>query len=273
MWYTEAKKMEKVIWEKGLVVSVIVILCSLAVMPVIRGLDVSSSKEGYGEIYCSSNSYDELQEHFIDVELVEYKPDGSIVKRIVPLKENIVNELKNKLTNAITVEERFPILKEYGLIPDGTLLDDWEKGMYEKAEILGLTETKVNEITSEYRRTTNFRLPILLTFFSKIGAVFTLGGRVRMGFPSYVGMTKFFRGFRFFDLVDVCWGLFGVVDAKNFLRGHSLVTMPGFMCLAGFVGIHIHIPLLLNIYTGYSAMTFAAGLGFHDVTFLPWIPR
>lgn len=265
--------MKKAIWKKGLVISIIVIFCSLTVVPVIRSLNVTSSKEGYEGIYCNPNSYDELQEHFIDVELVEYKPDGSIVRRIVPLTQNVVNELKSKLTNAKTIEERFPILKEYGLIPDGTLIKDWEKGMYEKAEILGLTKDKANEITSEYKRTTNVRLPILLTFFCKVGAVYTLGGRVRMGFPSYVGMTKFFRGFRFFDLIDVCWGLVGVVDTKNFLRGHSLVTMPGFMFLAGFVGAHIHIPLFLNIYTGYSAMTYAAGIGFHDVTFLPWIPR
>ena len=145
--------------------------------------------------------------------------------------------------------------------------------MYEKAEILGLTKDRADEITSWYVRTTNLRLPILLTFFCKVGAVYTLGGRVRMGFPSYVGLTKFFRGFRFFDLVDVCWGLVGVIDTKSFLRGHSLVTMPGLMCLAGFIGTHIHIPLFLNIYTGYSAIAYAAGIGFHDVTFLPWIPR
>ena len=112
----------------------------------------------------------------------------------------------------------------------------------------------------------------MISFFNKVDAVYVMSTRSRIGFPLYRGLLKFVTRFRFIDLVDLSGGLIGIVNARNVLRQHALVTMPSVLGLGGFVGMHIHIPFILNIYTGFSAVTFAAGLGIHTVGWLPWIP-
>ena len=69
------------------------------------------------------------------------------------------------------------------------------------------------------------------------------------------------------DLVNMCWGALGILETKGLLRAHSLVMVPSILVMSGFVGIHAHIPMLLNVYNGFSAMTFAAGLGPHNIKF------
>lgn len=58
-----------------------------------------------------------------------------------------------------------------------------------------------------------------------------------------------------------------MVETKGLLRTHTMAAVASFMALAGFVGVHIHIPFILDLYNGFSAMTFAVGLGMKYINF------
>ncbi len=135
--------------------------------------------------------------------------------------------------------------------------------MRERAALLGLDQQDANNLNDEEAAGRLLRMPLLLNFFCKVNAAYILSGEAGVGLPPLFGMVKFFGGHRVaqFDLFDVCWGAFGVLQTKTLFRQHSMVTMPSLLGMAGFVGIHVHVPFMLNIYNGYSAITFAAGLG------------
>ena len=257
----------KAIWKKSLVAVVVVVFLNLALVSVINTANHSPLKieeKNYGN---NGSGFKEMQEDFIEAEITEYGSNG-IEKRIVSLPRVEVEKLKNKLMEAATMEERFCILQQYGLISQSSMVN-WEKGMYEKAEKMGLTKSRTQNITPKYESIGIFNLPILLNFLCKVNAIYILSGNARLGLPPIIGFTKFFGGSRIlsFDLIDMCWGAFGVLETKGLIRSHALTTVPSFMCLAGFVGIHIHIPMILDLYNGFSAMTFAIGLGLHSINF------
>jgi hypothetical protein len=264
-------KKAKSILRKSLVVVVVVIFSSLAATSAINSsntsrIKVKDLKEGDND---NNINLDVIQEKFIEAEITEYKSDGLTEKKIIPLLFSEVDELKTRLTSVETIEERFLILKESGLIPEESFLDYWKQGMYQKAEKIGLNKDNAGKIQPEYEAASIFRLPILLNFLCKINAIYILSGDARIGLPPFAGLIKFFGGSRIlsFDLIDMCWGVFGMLETKGILRHHTMAIMPSFMCLAGFVGVHIHIPMVLNIYNGFSAMTFAVGLGPHSINF------
>jgi len=261
--------MRKAIWKKGLAVVAIVMFFNLTLTSAVSTLNLSPLKTKDGK-YCNDrDNYKEVQEKSVKAEITEYTSNGLIEKRVIALSQGEADELKSKLIDAETFEERFSILKEYGLILREISLENWKEGMYKKAEAMGLTKDKSQDITSKYKTIGIFKLPLLLNFLCKVNAIYVLSGNARLGLPPIVGLTKFFGSSRIlsFDLIDMCWGLFGVLETKSLLRSHTLATIPSFMCLAGFVGMHIHIPLVLDIYSGFSAMTFAVGLGIHGINF------
>ena len=259
--------MRKAIWKKGLAIIATIIFFNLTLMSAVGALNPMFLRAENRKDYGNNENYKEMQ-GFIEVEITEYNSNGLTERRIIALPESEVDKLKSKLIEAETVEERFCILKKYGLVSEEALLH-WKEGMYKKAERMGLTKYKTQNIVSRYEELGIFKMPILLNFLCKVNAIYILGGNTRLGLPPLIGLTKFFGGSRIlsFDLIDMCWGTFGVLETKGLLRNHALATVPSFMCLAGFVGIHIHIPLVLDIYNGFSAVTFAIGLGLHAINF------
>lgn len=201
--------------------------------------------------------------------VTRYTADGSTEQRAVTLSLQAVQTLKDKITEATTTEQRFSLLQEYGLLSDDASLDAWKTGMQERAALLGLDQQDANNLNDGEAAARLLRMPLLLNFFCKVNAIYILSGEAGVGLPPLFGMMKFFGGQRVaqFDLFDVCWGAFGVIQTKTLFRQHSMVTMPSLLGMAGFVGIHVHIPFVLNIYNGYSAITFAAGLGPHSINF------
>jgi len=257
----------KAIWKKGLAAVVVIVFLNLALVSVINTANRSPLKIEEKNYENNGSGFKEMQEDFIEAEITEYDSNG-IEKRIVSLPMVEVEKLKNKLMEAETMEEKFCVLQQYGLISQKSSMVSWEREMYEKAEKMGLLDGKQN-ITPKYEAMGIFNLPILLNFLCKVNAIYILSGNARLGLPPIIGFTKFFGGSRIlsFDLIDMCWGAFGVLETKGLLRNHALTTIPSFMCLAGFVGIHIHIPMILDLYNGFSAMTFAIGLGLHSINF------
>jgi hypothetical protein len=251
---------------KGLAVVTVAIFIGIALTPVVTTQNLSLLKTGGQANHANNN---EAQEELVKVEVTQYSHDGLTEKRIVTLPQNEVNKLRERLIDTKTTEERFCILKEYGLILKERSLESWKEGMYRKAEGMGLREYEVQNLTSKYERMGISNLPVLLSFFCKVNAIYVLSGDVNLGFLPIIGLNKFFGSLRVltFDLVDVCWGAFGMLETKGLLRNHALIGVASFMAMAGFVGIHVHIPLVIDVYNGFSAMTFAAGLGMHSINF------
>ena len=202
-------------------------------------------------------------------EITEYRADGSAVQHIVTLTRSMVEDLRTALLETPNQEKRFDILRKYGLLPEGANLDEWQSNMMHRADAIGFDRHDAYDIAADSAKLGLFKLPILLNFFCMVNGVYMLGGSAGLGLPPLLGFLKFFGSTRIIsmDLVDMCWGAIGMLETKGLLRQHSLVMVPSFLFMAGFVGIHIHIPLVLNLYNGFSAMTFATGLGPHSIKF------
>lgn len=196
------------------------------------------------------------QNELIEIEVVEYKEDGSIEERIVILSRFEADELKIKLINTDTIEKRFAIYKEYEIVSTETTFDMWEKGMQQKANRLSLTKDSI-------KVRNRIKVPILLSFFNKIDVVCFLGTSLRIGLSPIVNWINI-KGI---DLIDACWGFFGILSTDGLLSSHSIVAMPLFMAVIGFVGVTFKIPFTVQIVSGFSAVTAAFGIGLHTVDY------
>ena len=256
--------MRKEIWRKGLVVIAVAVFLNLAIHSAISARN-SMLPEMEEQKNKECKSYEETE--VIEVEVTEYGENGLTESKTIELPKKVVNELRNRLIDAKGMEERFYILKEYGLISEKAM-ETWKKGMYQKAESMGLAKLEQQATATKYGKLGILNFPVMLNFLCKVNAIYILNGNAHLGFPPIAGLMKFFGSkILSFDIVDMCWGVLGILETKGLLRTHTLVAIPSFMCLAGFVGVHIHIPLVLDIYNGFSAMAFALGLGIHGIDF------
>jgi hypothetical protein len=205
-----------------------------------------------------NNDIENNQEKLFDVEITEYKPNGNIEKRTVKFTQEEVNELKTKMTTANTVDQQLVLLKDYDLVSDDITIEDLQNGMYQRASSLGITKEVLPEKAM-------FRLPILLTFFNKITAVYMGGLSLRIGISPIIRLINLILRTNLpgLDVVDFCGGLFGILSTQGLLATHALITMPGFFGMIGFVGYSIKIPLMMHIFTGLSVITYGFGLGIH----------
>ncbi len=176
----------------------------------------------------------------VKAEVVEYN-GYAMEKRTMRLSMDKIREIIDAKG-----KEKIDLLEKYGLISDD--LDNLNR-------------------TSFAFFGNILHMPFILTSFCKINAVYVLGGDYRIGLP-ITGIKKLFGSSMFsYDFANAAWGALGVVEVKGLLRSHTMVMVPSFMTNIGFVGVHIHIPMLLDIYHGYSAFTFAIGFGMKSVTF------
>jgi len=248
---------------KSLAIAIIAIFFGLASMPAIgeiNHLNLESEKIGWNKNH----------EKVVEIEVTQYKSDGSIEVEKVKLTQSNVSKLKSELINAKTIEERLPLLKKYGIIPQEVTPEDLKKGMYAKAESMGLSKERIQKIVPQYGTKTLIP-PILIAFLSRVDAVYFFGNSLRIGLSPIIDLLYFIAGWgmKKIDFFDTCWGMFGVVSTEGLLVSHSFVGMPSITWLAGFVGYSIKFPLTMHIFTGYSVMIFAIGIGIHDVSFLP----
>ncbi len=176
----------------------------------------------------------------VKAEVVEYN-GYAMEKRTMRLSMDKIREIIDAKG-----KEKIDLLEKYGLISDD--LDNLNR-------------------TSFAFFGNILHMPFILTSFCKINAVYVLGGDYRIGLP-ITGIKKLFGSSMFsYDFANAAWGALGVVEVKGLLRSHTMVMVPSFMTNIGFVGVHIHVPMLLDIYHGYSAFTFAIGFGMKSVTF------
>jgi len=203
--------------------------------------------------YVSASASQE-KEKMINVEITQYDENGIAEKKTIKLPYHIVEMLKEKLIKA-NDNERTKLLREYGLLPEHEMKYPVRDG------------NNIN--TTVYGKLGLINVPVLFSTFSRVNAIYVLNGGIHLGIP-ITGTRKFFGSNVFsYDLIDMCWGAIGIVETQGLVRTHTLITIPSVLLMGGFIGIHIHVPMLLDIYHGYSAMTFAVGLGFHSINFNP----
>lgn len=268
--------MVKEIVIKGLSVGIITLFMSLTALPALstgHSFIEGETNRKLGTSQTMNTPSDGRGSNTIKIELTEYRSDGKCETQIVELSMDAAREILKTFQNPQYSMEKFSILKKHGLIPRDTLIEDWRRGMYDRAKTLGIFPENIQAFSQLSRESTRLKIPFMVSVLNKIDAVSIISSRIRIGVPPYRGLPKLMMGFRSMDLFDICGGLVGIINTKNVIRQHSFVAMPSVMGMIGFIGVHIHIPFILNIYTGFSALTYAGGLGIHTVDFLPWLPN
>lgn len=235
--------MKKLNLKNIFVIGVITLFLILALSPVIQ-----------------ANNKTKNSVELLEIEIEEFKGDGSVEKNIIQLTKKELNDLKNEILSTRSVEGQLLILKKYNLIPEDKTIYDLEKEMFKKASNLGININEKSTIL-------HFRLPILLQFFKKVTATYIGGISTNFGLKFLVKIINRVLGINLptFDFADFSGGLFGVVTTDGLLlkNSHTLITFPGFSGMIGFVGFRTNFPFLLHTYTGYSAVTFGLGIGMH----------
>lgn len=252
--------MKNSINKKFVLMSGFLAIIGMVFTPVVSSLNTQSVRQIMDNIQISD-------ENLIDIEITEYSADGSTFTKTISLKSTDVENLKNQILEAKSLEEKCSILRSFGLIEDEDTPEVWQKEMFEKASDLGLSEELIRE------KCFHWRLPILLTFFNSIDAVFVMGNALRIGTSPLVNFVNAMLNLNLkgIDAIDAAWGLIGVVNSKGLLFSHAFVAFPAMFTTMGFVGISIKIPFYVHIFTGFSVVTGAIGIGLHtrDCNLLP----
>jgi hypothetical protein len=266
--------MTKEILMKGLSIGIITLFMSITVLSAFSTGQTLNKKETDQErgITNTMNAALGTRGNTIEITLSEYRPDGTCVTRVVELSVKAAREIIKTFQNPQDSPEKFNILKKHGLLNRDATLNDWRNGMCDRAKSLGILPGEIQTLFHVGMESARLKVPLMINGFSKVDVVSVIGSRTRIGVPFYRGFMKLFTRFRFVDLIDVCTGLVGIINTKNLIRQHSFIAIPSIIGMVGFVGMHMHIPLILNIYTGFAALTCAGGLGIHTVDFLPWLP-
>lgn len=192
----------------------------------------------------------------LEVEVTDYKSDGSTDSRIVLMKRSVAKELKEKFLDAETLAERLEVLKNFDLISEDTTLEDWFNGMLEKAESIGVRD-------SNFLTRTKIRLPIMISALNKVTSVSIVGGSKRIGITPIIRLIELITKLDIprADVIVTQSGLLSILNTKSVLSKNTMITVLGFTGHVGFVGTGIKIPLLMHVHTGYSALSFGLGLG------------
>jgi hypothetical protein len=185
-----------------------------------------------------------------------------------------VKQLREELRNAEGEEERLSIYKDYGLIPQHVTLDKLRAGMEEKAQRLGITREKLEEIQKQiFKNIRNndiisivlrflcyvegdagwgLRLYLPMSFFTaRINSLFVLLG-LPIAIPSI-------------DLMNIGLVFLGGIYTSGIIRPPKDQNYFGIMfyLVLGFVGFAFAInPLFIfgaELFIGFSALTFAVG--------------
>ena len=105
----------------------------------------------------------------------------------------------------------------------------------------------------------------MLSAFNKVNAVSIGGTSTRLGFQFFIRIIEKITKLDIprADILDLSSGLLNVLDVKNPLSKHTIISTLGFSGHIGFVGTSVKFPFLLHIFTGYSALSFHLGIGIH----------
>ncbi len=200
---------------------------------------------------------------FFDVEITEYKSDGTIDRNIISLTKVELLNLKKELLASKTIGEKLSVFKGKGLISRDVKVSNLEQGMYQKAEKFGISK---NMNSNEFK----IRPPILLTLFSTVNTFYFGGGSLSLGLSPLMRLINMIIpiGLPGIDIVNFIGGFFGITHTVGIFYKQIMITFPGFSSMLGFVGYSFKIPTTMHVFIGFSVATIGLGLG---IKFKEWI--
>jgi hypothetical protein len=244
------------------------------------------------EIYKKTNEKKPLGKvKEVSFEVIEFKSDGTKEIKIVEMTIQESKELKNKLKEISTSDEKLSLYKEYGLIPEDVTLEKLKKGMNERAESIGLSEEKLSQISEK-----NFNILTDFDFFginSRCSVIGSNGCPLRLIFGlstitrvinCYLLFYSYFLNFLNLNIIvpsiDLINSHLGFIISFQALNGlHPDINLDGLsifgiLGMIGFVGFYVHasdywpfflLPVLtfMDAFFGYSALVLVAGNEFN----------
>jgi len=192
-----------------------------------------------------------------EIEVTNYKSDGSITTEIISIKKSDMKILKNKLLNTESIEERLEVLKEYNIVSKNQTANDLYQGMLKKSNKIGLDKSSLS--------IPKFRAPVVLSLFNKVTSVSVGGFSTRIGVTPLIKIINLILKLNLprLDVIDTTTALVGILHVNNPIARHTMVSALGFFGHVGFVGTAIKFPIAFHVFNGYSALTFGLGIGIH----------
>jgi len=265
---------EKNFLKKGLVIGIIILFVGMAILPGTYANVTNLNSVQQNTVSLNINNREELKtvlfskEDVVEILITENKPDGSIEETIVPLPREQAEELREELKEAREPEEKIAIYKEYELISQDVSLEQLRIGMLQKAQHLGLTQKKIENLN----RLAFFIKNVLSTNIS-FNYNCSVYGKLTKGMKYLFGLSAFTSSINFLfklwlipyripsaDLLDIFVTEKGKLDAFNgslpdfHTRWDFLIAV-----IFGFVGYSFVIPLIPGVLTqgeffGYAAV-------------------
>jgi len=221
---------------------------------------------------------------YFDIIITEYKSDGSSEKIIKSISQKQAEQLVRDLKEVKDLEEVLTLYQNYGLISKDVTVEQLRVGMEKKKQSLGLTQEKLNELSSEMNTFMNKRL-FFSGFFEKratnylcsVSILFMFSLKLFFGLSVLTAIINFLLDTYFdisfyipsIDLLDICVSFLGSFSAKNGIKpdidGSGILAF----IMAGFVGFHFSFPprifvSALNEFVGFSAF---AGFMWSEIDF------
>lgn len=192
-----------------------------------------------------------------EIEVTNYNPDGSITTEMISIKKSDMQNLKNKLINTESIDERLEILKEYDIVSKDQTANDLYQGMLKKSNKIGLDRSILS--------IPKFRPPIMVSLFNKVTSVSVGGFSTRIGVTPLIKIINLILKLNLprLDIIDTTTALVGILNVNNPIAKHTMVSAFGFFGHVGFVGTSIKFPIAFHVFSGYSALTFGMGIGIH----------
>ena len=260
--------------KKGLVIGIIILFVGVAILPGTYA-NVSNLNTVQQEIVSFNiNNRGELntvlfsEEDVVEILITENKPDGSIEETIALLPREQVKELSEELKEAREPEEKIAIYKEYELISQDVSLEQLRVGMLQKAQHLGLTQKKMENLNRLAFFIKNvFSTNMSFNYNCSVYGKLTTGMKYLFGLSAFTSSINFL--FKFWlmpyriasvDLLDIFVTEKGKLDAFNGSLP-DFHTQWGFLIavIFGFVGYSFVVPIIPGVLTqgeffGYAAV-------------------
>lgn len=258
--------------KKLLAVAVILLFFGVAFAPSINAVDRNKSR-----IF-----RDIPQGKMLRIPVLECKADGTRKTKMVSISRESAKELREKIIQVNTPEEKFLLFQQYGLIPEDLTLEQLRAEMYRFAERYDITLDKLLGLKERLERIPLIGPPRAVNFLSfNVGEGY-FGLHLLLGLSFFTGVLNsilfnpwedwYFNPPSFaipsVDLFDIFLGLLeGKIESEsNFsyfrTRGGSLVY------LLGFVGFVFSVPLLIKVW-GFVGFSVAIVVRCWNIEYIP----
>ena len=208
-------------------------------------------------------------ENTVEISVSRYSADSSIEKSKVMMSKERVLELRDELKDIESLDDRFSLFKEYGLIPDDVTRDSLRQEMLELADELGFTDEKIESISKRFKDKKDNERVIGINFLNYIeGAAFftfnlPVGISLLAGLFNLFMMTYWGNIYNAVESIDLLYANLFIYGRYNFTDGmfsdFSIPLGVGFFTLLGFYGYVFSSPILspLAMMFGFSIYTLA----------------